>query len=116
MKKAVCLALILCILTSITSCTGYKKLSEIKATDYFSGIECSIPLSIPSGAMTSEFLHTDDDIDEIKARLDKISSKEGSFTVQYLPYNALLIGKRQTGPHMNDTIINKNGWKSFVNR
>ncbi|AEV67085.1 hypothetical protein Clocl_0348 [Acetivibrio clariflavus DSM 19732] len=24
--------------------------------------------------------------------------------------------KRQTGPHMNDTIINKNGWKSFVNR
>ncbi|NLL05508.1 hypothetical protein [Acetivibrio clariflavus] len=91
MKKAVCLALILCILTSITSCTGYKKLSEIKATDYFSGIECSIPLSIPSGAMTSEFLHTDDDIDEIKARLDKISSKEGSFTVQYLPYNALLI-------------------------
>ncbi len=24
--------------------------------------------------------------------------------------------KRQTGPHMNDTIINKNGWKSFKNQ
>ncbi|AEV67563.1 hypothetical protein [Acetivibrio clariflavus] len=33
----------------------------------------------------------DDDIDELKARLDEISNKEGSFSVQYLPYNALLM-------------------------
>ena len=68
-----------------------QKLDKIRATDYFSGIECTIPLEIPSGAMTSEFLHTDDNIDEIKAKLDDISSEEGNFTVEDLPYDALLI-------------------------
>ena len=91
MKKTICLTLTLCVLTLITSCTGYKKLDKIRATDYFSGIECTIPLEIPSGAMTSEFLHTDDNIDEIKAKLDDISSEEGNFTVEDLPYDALLI-------------------------
>jgi len=57
-EKTVCLALILCIFTLITSCTGYKKLNEIKATDFFSGIVCCIPLKIPSDSITSGFLHT----------------------------------------------------------
>lgn len=91
MKKNVCFSFILCIMLLITSCSGYKRLSEIKATDYFSGIECTIPLKIPYGALTSEFLHTDDDIYEVKAKLGKISSKEGNFSVQDLPYDALLI-------------------------
>lgn len=91
MKKTICFSFILFIMVLITSCTGYKRLNEIKATDYFSGIKCTIPLKIPYAALTSEFLHTDDDIYEVKANLDKISSKEGNFTVQDLPYDALLI-------------------------
>lgn len=91
MKKTICFSFILFIMVLITSCTGYKRLNEIKATDYFSGIKCTIPLKIPYAALTSEFLHTDDDIYEVKAKLGKISSKEGNFSVQDLPYDALLI-------------------------
>lgn len=75
----------------ISGCGGYKKLEKIQMTDRFSEITCEIPLEIPSTLPTSEYLHTDDSITELKSRLDEIAMERSNFIIEILPYNSLMI-------------------------
>ncbi|WP_027309394.1 hypothetical protein [Caloramator sp. ALD01] len=91
MKNKVCSLLILLMFINIVSCTGFKKLSKIKALDYFSGINCEIPLEIPYASPTSEYLHTNDDMKTIKNKLDLISKQTNNFNVEMISNDSLMI-------------------------
>lgn len=91
MRKNAFLFLSLCMTIIVSSCSGFIKLEQIQSTDYFSGIKCIIPLKIPFASPTSEYLHTNDTIEELKCKLDAISEKEKNFTTEYLSYDALMV-------------------------
>lgn len=91
MKRKLILFIIIFILILPSGCGGYTRLDKIQATDYFSGITCEIPLEIPSALPTSEYLHTDDSITELKLRLDEIVMERSDFITEILPYNSLMI-------------------------
>lgn len=91
MKRNVFLLLSLCISVIVSSCSGFKKLEQIQSSDFFSGINCTIPLEIPYALPTSEYLHTNDTIEELKLKLDELSKEMGNFTTEYLPYNKLMM-------------------------
>lgn len=91
MKLKPLLLLTLIVTFLLSACSGFTQLNRIQNTDYFSGIKCEIPLQIPYGSPTSEFLYTDDDIGKLKIDLDSISMKTSNFTTESLPFNALMI-------------------------
>lgn len=91
MKKYSFLLIMINIIILITACSGYIRLEKIQATDYFSGIKCEIPLSVPSALPTSEYLHTNDSVEELKNKLVEKSRDRDRFIIEYLPYNALMI-------------------------
>ncbi len=91
MKSKPLLLLTLIVTFLLSACSGFKQLNKIQSTDYFSGIKCEIPLQIPYGAPTSEYLYTDDDIGKLKLDLDSISMQNSNFTTEILPFNALII-------------------------
>ena len=82
---------ILMIMIFFTACTGFTKLDTIRATDYFSGIRCEIPLKIPFGSPTSEFLHTNDSIEKLKVTLGQTTEEKNNFICEKLPYGALMV-------------------------
>jgi hypothetical protein len=91
MKRKVLIILLLIICILVSACGGFTKLDRIQATDYFSKIKCEIPIKIPSALPTSEYLHTDETIEQLKEKLDKLSKLKGNFVTESLPYNALMI-------------------------
>lgn len=91
MKRNALFLLLSAIIMIGSACTGFKKLDKIKMADYFSLITCEIPLIVPYASANSEYLHTDDTIEELKLKLDEISKEKENFTTEYLQYNALMI-------------------------
>ena len=56
-------------------------------------------MEIPYAIPTSEFLHTNDSIEELKLKLDKISRETVNFSSEYLPYNYLMIQYSENDKH-----------------
>ncbi len=91
MKKYWFLLMFLTVIILVSSCTGYTSLEKIQATDYFSGVKCEIPLAVPSALPTSEYLCTDDSMEDLKNKLDGIAENMSGLVTEYLPHNALMV-------------------------
>ncbi len=90
--KRVALSLILlCSFIFTLSCGRLVYINGISCTDFFSGIKCDIPLENVYSFAPYTSLHTNDSIEELKRRLEESSKEMGSFSVETLTGNSLLI-------------------------